>query len=139
MDRVQGLNQCQHIDEELRCDKALTTCSMAFLAVMVRIPGQPCAAALIDTNHSYDCCSGTVNSGHEGFSRVGRDIERHCVGVMSLAMVSFFLEFEIKNETKVCPGNERAIATGTKLILLSLVGGSVGRACVEWGRFGGTQ
>ena len=64
MDRAQGLNQCQCINEESRDDKAIITCRMAFLAVMVHIPCHPCAAALIDTNNSYNCCSGTVDSGH---------------------------------------------------------------------------
>lgn len=117
--------------EQLRDDEAINTWSLALLAVIMRIPGQPCTAALIDTNNAYDCCSGTVDSGHEDFSRVGRDLERHCVGVGSLARVSFFLESKVMNETKVSPGNERAIAPGTKLLLLSLVGESVGRASVE--------
>ena len=52
------------MNEESKDDKAIITGSLAFLAVMVRIPCQPCAAALIDTNSSYDCGSGTVDSGH---------------------------------------------------------------------------
>lgn len=64
MDRAQGLDQCQYMNEESKDDKAIITGSLAFLAVMVRIPCQPCAAALIDTNSSYDCGSGTVDSGH---------------------------------------------------------------------------
>ena len=117
MDRAQGLDQCQHSVEESRDDKAIITCSMALLAVMMRIPCQPCAAALIDTNNSYNCCSGTVDSCHEDFSRVRRDIERHYEGVGSLAESVFLLESEVINETKVSPGNERAIAPGTQRLL----------------------
>ena len=92
---------------------------MAFLAVVLRVPCQPCAAALIDTNNSYDCCSGTVDSGHEDFSRVRRNIERHCLG--------FLLGSAIRNEIKERPSNGRAIAPGTQLLLSCLVGESVGR------------
>ena len=103
--------------KESRDDKAINTCSTTFLAMIVRIPCQPCAAALVDTNDSYNCCSGTVDSGHEDFSRVRGDIERHCGSVGSLAEVVFLLESEVTNETKVSPSNERAIAPGIKLLL----------------------
>ena len=97
---------------------------------MVRIPCQPCAAALIDTNNSYNCCSGTVDSGHEDFSRVRGDIERHCGGVESLVRLSFLLEPGVMNEIKESPGNERAIAPGTQLLLFlpdGPMGETVGR------------
>ena len=106
---------------------------MAPLAVMVRIPRHPCAAALVDTNDSYNCCSGAVDSGHEDFSRVRRDIERHCVGVGSLSRVSFFLELEVMNKTKVSPGNEQAIAPGTQGLLWRPVGEIVGRGIMDYG------
>ena len=94
---------------------------------MVRIPSHPCAAALIDTNNSYACCSGTVDSGHNDLSRVRRDIEGHCVGVGRLAEVLFLLGSEVRNETKESPSNDRAIAPGTQLPLCCLVDQTVGR------------
>ena len=104
--------------EQLRDDKAINTWSLALLAVMVRIPCHPCAAALIDTNNSYDCCSGTVDSGHKDSSRVLGDIVTHCEGVGSLSGGSFLLELGVINETKERPGNERAIVPGRQLLLL---------------------
>ena len=108
---------------ESRGDKAVITCSTTFLAVMVRIPCQPCAAALVDTNDSYNRCSGTVDSGHEDFSRVRGDIERHCGGVGSLAKLLFFLKLRFMNETKESPSNGRAITPGRQLLLFLPDGG----------------
>ena len=102
---------------ESRGDKAVITCSTTFLAVMVCIPCQPCAAALIDTNDSYNRCSGTVEGGHEDFSRVRRGIERHYGGVDSLAELLFLLELGGMNETEEDLSNERDIAPGRQLLL----------------------
>ena len=109
--------------KESRDDKAIITCSTTFLAMIVRIPCQPCAAALIDTNDSYHCCSSTVDSGHEDFSRAGGDIERHCGGLGSLAKPLFLLELGVMNETKESPGNGRAITPGRQLLLFLPDGG----------------
>ena len=111
--------------ERSRNDKAIITCSTTFLVVMVRIPCQPCAAALVDTNDSYNRCSGTVDSGHEDFSRVRGDIERHCGGVGSLAKLWFLLELGGMIETKESPDNERAIAPGRQLLLFLPEGGAI--------------
>ena len=69
IDRAQGLIQGQHMIQESKDDKAIYL-QHGFLGRDGAIPCHPCAATLIYTNNSYDCCSGTVDSRHEDFSRV---------------------------------------------------------------------